>query len=272
MDSPTKARHPIAPAIRVAIMEKLARVERDENVKIVLAVESGSRAWGFASPDSDYDVRFIYVRRLADYLTLAPRRDVLELPIDATFDINGWDLRKALGLLTRSNPMLIEWFSSPVRYLAVSPWVEQLVQQAIVAIDPRALRYHYINQTRLRWDQISHSDPLVSVKHYCYGLRCALALDWLDNHQGLLPMDVASLVADLSLQPALLADMAQLLATKASAHEKGRTARHPLIDAYLQAMLEKPRASRKAQSRTALSAQGDALFAKIVMALEGSAH
>ena len=90
------------------IVDKLHEIEAEENVRILLAVESGSRAWGFASPDSDYDVRFLYVRRAEDYLRLDAVRDVIEWPIDDELDINGWDLQKALRLLYKSNPTLFE--------------------------------------------------------------------------------------------------------------------------------------------------------------------
>ena len=92
------------------ILSKLREIENKENVRILLAVESGSRAWGFASPDSDYDVRFIYVRNQEDYLRLEKVRDVIELPIDDVLDINGWDLQKTLRLLYKSNPTLFECF------------------------------------------------------------------------------------------------------------------------------------------------------------------
>ena len=102
--------------MRKTILNKLADIEKTENVRILLAVESGSRAWGFASPDSDYDVRFIYVRPKEDYLRLEKTRDVIELPIEGELDINGWDLDKTLRLLRASNPTLFEWFSSPIVY------------------------------------------------------------------------------------------------------------------------------------------------------------
>ncbi len=102
--------------MRKKIKEQLRRIEDAENIKILLAVESGSRAWGFASPDSDYDVRFVYIRSLEDYLRLDATRDVIELPIDDVLDINGWDLQKTLRLLHKSNPTLFEWFSSPIVY------------------------------------------------------------------------------------------------------------------------------------------------------------
>ena len=81
-----------------------------------MAVESGSRAWGFASPDSDYDVRFVYVRRLQDYLRLEKTKDVIEWQLDDVLDISGWDLKKALQLMHDSNPSIFEWCASPIVY------------------------------------------------------------------------------------------------------------------------------------------------------------
>lgn len=77
--------------IEEVIQEKLREIELRENVKVLYAVESGSRAWGVASPDSDYDVRFIYVRNQKDYLRLDEVRDVIEWQLDEVLDINGWD-------------------------------------------------------------------------------------------------------------------------------------------------------------------------------------
>lgn len=99
------------------IQKELAQIEQTQNVRILLAVESGSRAWGFASPDSDYDVRFIYVHPKDAYLRLQKHRDVIELPINDALDINGWDLTKTLRLLHKSNPTLFEWGASPIVYL-----------------------------------------------------------------------------------------------------------------------------------------------------------
>lgn len=98
------------------IQEKLREIEQREECRILLAVESGSRAWGFASPDSDYDVRFIYMRPEKAYLRLDRTRDVIEVPINDELDINGWDIDKTLRLLHKSNPTVFEWFSSPIIY------------------------------------------------------------------------------------------------------------------------------------------------------------
>ena len=102
--------------IRESILQKLTEIEQREAVTILHAVESGSRSWGFASPDSDYDVRFVYVRRESDYLRLEKQRDVIEWELNDVYDLSGWDLTKTLRLLHSSNPTLHEWCNSPVIY------------------------------------------------------------------------------------------------------------------------------------------------------------
>lgn len=104
------------------IKQKLLEIEEKENVKVLHAVESGSRAWGFASPDSDYDVRFIYVRRKEDYLRINEPRDVIEWQLDELLDINGWDLKKALIQFHRGNATLFEWTNSPIVYKTTESW------------------------------------------------------------------------------------------------------------------------------------------------------
>ena len=99
------------------IKNKLEEIEQKENVTILFAVESGSRAWGFESPDSDYDVRFVYKRNdISDYLKLEGIRDVIEYELNDVYDISGWDLDKTLKLLYASNPVIFEWVNSPIVY------------------------------------------------------------------------------------------------------------------------------------------------------------
>ena len=109
----------IDPAIRGEILSRLSSIESAQDVKILYACESGSRAWGFASPDSDYDVRFVYVHKRDWYLSfdVERQRDVIECSIEDDIDCSGWDLRKALQLFARTNGALLEWLNSPIRYL-----------------------------------------------------------------------------------------------------------------------------------------------------------
>ena len=113
------------------ILRELKKIEEQKNVKIIMAIESGSRAWGFASPDSDYDVRFIYVRKEEDYLKLEKTRDVIEWKLDDVLDINGWDIKKALQLLHNSNPTVFEWCASPIVYWETEEfeWLKDILPQ-----------------------------------------------------------------------------------------------------------------------------------------------
>ena len=110
--------------IEKEIQENLDEIERKHNVKILYAIESGSRAWGFASPDSDYDVRFIYLQNLEDYLRIDQGKDVIEWQLDEVLDINGWDLKKALLAFGRANPNVMEWAGSPIVYRKTDEWDE----------------------------------------------------------------------------------------------------------------------------------------------------
>lgn len=99
------------------IMQRLYTIEKENNIKILYAIESGSRGWGFASKDSDYDVRFIYTHPTDWYLSIEDKKDFIEIPINDLLDINGWDIRKALLQYKKSNPTLMEWLSSPIVYM-----------------------------------------------------------------------------------------------------------------------------------------------------------
>ena len=105
------------------ILKEIEEIENTHSVKVLLAIESGSRAWGFASPDSDYDVRFIYAGKKEDYLRLDSVEDHIEWKLDAVLDINGWDIRKVLLQIHRGNPTLFEWIHSPIVYKKENIWI-----------------------------------------------------------------------------------------------------------------------------------------------------
>ena len=163
--------------MRKKIKEQLRRIEDAENIKILLAVESGSRAWGFASPDSDYDVRFVYIRSLEDYLRLDAIRDVIELPIDDVLDINGWDLQKTLRLLHKSNPTLFEWFSSPIVYKKTE-FSDKFRDLMMHYFSPKKTLYHYVSMAEGNYREYLKGD-LVKAKKYFYALRPVLACQWI---------------------------------------------------------------------------------------------
>jgi predicted nucleotidyltransferase len=251
--------------VRHRIVTELDAIEREQDVRILIAVESGSRAWGFPSRDSDYDVRFVYVRKLEDYLSVTERRDVIERPIDAVLDIGGWDLRKALQLLVRSNAVLLEWLTSPVRYrdgVAVST---RLLELARTAANPSALAYHYEHQARRSFAELEGVGEAVRDKSYCYALRSALALLWLRERREAPPMDLPSLLAGLTLDEAVRESIATLVARKLSATEGDLGARLSLLDALIGGALAQPKVQRPATDRATAVAEADALFASTAL-------
>lgn len=159
------------------IKEKLNEIEHRENCRILLAVESGSRAWGFASPDSDYDVRFIYVRPKENYLRLEQVRDVIELPINDELDINGWDVSKALKLLHKSNPTVFEWFSSPIVY-KTTDFAERFKPIMLRYFSSKSGLWHYLHMAEGNYREYLKGD-MVKAKKYFYVLRPILACRWI---------------------------------------------------------------------------------------------
>jgi predicted nucleotidyltransferase len=221
-------------AMRQRIGPILDEIEQREGVRILIAVESGSRAWRFASGDSDYDVRFIYARPVEDYLSVETRRDVIELPVDGTLDVNGWDLRKALGLIAKSNAVVTEWLRSPVVYRRDEDTGTLLHSLARACAHLPALAYHYDRSARRAW--APGSDP-VRLKSYFYALRPALALDWIRRKAEPPPMDLPSLMEGAPLSDDLRGDVAMLLLRKRAATESDMAPRVPSLEAYLTAAL-----------------------------------
>jgi len=199
-----------------------AFVER-ERIVILLAVESGSRAWGFPSPDSDYDCRFIYARHPADYLQLFPPRDFIEVPPGAVLDINGWDILKALRLLLKGNAVVIEWLTSPYAYGGIAAFRKEALALARRAVQPGAVARHYLHLGERQRRTYFSDHRAVPVKKTFYALRPAVALRWLRLHPGkaVAPMHFPTLVGESDLPANVVAIVDDLLARKAMTRELG---------------------------------------------------
>jgi hypothetical protein len=224
----------IGSEIHSIIDEKLASLERANNIRILFAVESGSRAWGFPSPDSDYDVRFVYMHDVDWYLSIAPGRDVIELPIEGDWDINGWDIRKALGLLIKPNPVILEWLSSPIRYCWKEAACRTLSAFAAKTAYGEACLHHYRNLATKQWDLHVGGNDNVTLKKYFYILRPALAISWIRQVPGTPPhMNVQALVASQSLPCGLVGQIQILLDLKTRAKEIGLGPRIAMIDDFI---------------------------------------
>ncbi len=218
------------------IIDKLHKIERDEQVTILFAVESGSRAWELASSDSDYDVRFVYVRRRDDYLRLSMERDVLEYPISNLLDINGWDLKKALLLLNKSNPSILEWLSSPMIYMQ-NKYLALMQELVPVCFDKCQGLYHYVNMARNNYKHSLLGDE-VKVKKYFYCLRPILCCEWILEHQSQPPLSFNKLM-DAHLPPYLKEEVTRLLDIKVNTQEIKVIERIDAINQYISESIER---------------------------------
>lgn len=217
--------------IKKEILEKLAEIEEKENVKVLYAVESGSRAWGVESPDSDYDVRFIYVRPKDDYLNLQEKRDVIEWQLDEVLDINGWDLKKTLVQFHKGNATLFEWANSPVVYKSTEMW-EQVYEVGKQFFSQKVALYHYYgtaNSTLMQYLQ----GVEVRYKKYIYALRPLLACKYIEDNHTIPPVKFEKLLKQ-SLPGELLEEITEMLEIKAGNEEKDLKPRMPVIQKYIE--------------------------------------
>lgn len=211
------------------ILEKLKEIENSKNVEILFAVESGSRAWGFASPDSDYDIRFIYKHKLEYYLSLWEKPDVIEFMTEDDLDGSGWDLRKSVKLLAKSNAPLIEWLFSPIVYFKNDDFAKQMQDLAVECFSPIAVLHHYLGTTKNFMDVCEMEE--VKLKSYFYALRTALAGKWIIENNTFPPVAFADLIsiAPQNIQGKII----ELQSIKAKQNEKYLHPKEFLITDFL---------------------------------------
>ena len=213
------------------IIKKIAEIEARENVRVLHAIESGSRAWGFESPDSDYDVRFIYVRPAEFYLQLQPTSDVIEWQLDEVLDINGWDLNKALRLLAKSNMTLFEWDSSPIVYKTTDEWLPiRVAMEDYFSVKESSM--HYLSSATGNYTKYIAGKNEVKLKKYLYVLRPLLCAQWILQYEQPAPMLFDNLVSTL-LDAPMQAAVNELLAAKTAMPEAGTAERIDIIDDYI---------------------------------------
>ena len=216
--------------VKETIAAKLTEIERAENVRVILAVESGSRAWGFASPDSDYDVRFIYVRKKEFYLRLEKTRDVIEWQLDETLDINGWDLKKALQLLYSSNPTLFEWNNSPIVYKTTAEWAK-ISGETDAYFSAKSGLYHYLSTAKANYREYLKSET-VKLKKYFYVIRPLLACKWILDKKCPPPMLFSTLV-EAELESRIKPVIDNLLHLKKNTPEVEEGKRIDILNEYI---------------------------------------
>ncbi|SFU45654.1 nucleotidyltransferase domain-containing protein [Pseudoduganella namucuonensis] len=247
--------------VREEIMARLAAAEKEHGVRVLLAVESGSRAWGFESPNSDYDVRFIYAHPADWYaaVDMEERRDVIEYPIVDDIDLNGWDIRKALRLFWKSNPAFVEWIQSPINYIergGFGAGARQLLP-SVYSVEHGI--HHYRSMAKTNYRGYLRAD-MVPLKKYFYVLRPLLSVRWLERYGSPAPIEFHKLLHLLS-DPQLLSDIEVLLEKKRAAPEMGLSAPVASLNAFIEAELARLEATPVAVSKRANAIDGlNALF------------
>ncbi|MCM1315016.1 MAG: nucleotidyltransferase domain-containing protein [Prevotella sp.] len=217
-------------SIQENILEKLITTGKTENIKVLHAIESGSRAWGFASPDSDYDVRFIYVRPKNYYLRLEKTRDVIECELNDIYDINGWDIAKTLRLLHNSNPTVFEWIHSPIVY-STHDIIKQLTPEIDSFFSCKSGIYHYISTalSNSRYLKPEH----IKYKKYFYVIRPVMACLWILENKTPPPVlfsELVNAVADENIKPII----AELIRIKTEIPETATGKHIPELDSYIE--------------------------------------
>ncbi len=217
------------------IQDKLIGIEEKYNVRILYACESGSRAWGFPSTDSDYDVRFIYSLSKEQYLSIEEKKDTIDIPVNEVLDINGWDFRKSLRLFCNSNAPLYEWLQSPIIYKQDDSFLKDLKGLMPEYFSLRKGMHHYLGMAKNAWSELQGDE--VRIKKYFYCLRPLLAARWIVDKQELPPMEFALLrnqIKDEAWQKAI----DELLTIKAQATEKTTIQPVAVLNAFIEEQME----------------------------------
>ena len=223
--------HSVSPDTQSFIKNRLSTLANEHQINIIYACESGSRAWGFPSPDSDYDVRFIYTHPVSWYLTLEEDRDVIDLPIEDSpvglLDLGGWDLRK-------SNPAIWEWLKSPVCYHTEHTQPFRELRPVFDAFfSPITACHHYLSICRNTMNQALNDQHAVKIKKYFYMLRPLLAAMWIARYHSVPPMALALLLPLLDDKPEIQKSIIDLQAGKQYIDEQIPIARIAIIDEFL---------------------------------------
>jgi predicted nucleotidyltransferase len=208
--------------MRKTIIQHIKQLEAEKDIKVLLACETGSRAWGFPSPDSDYDIRMIYVHRQDWYLSIRDKKDSIEyMSEDRLIDISGWELRKSLQLLQKSNAALLERIQSPIIYVQDEAFVQEFLALSQQQYSRIRTIHHYLSMTKKIYEELK-SNESYKLKRFFYVLRAALVCKWILEKEVLPPIDFRVVYQNLDLEPALVQRIAALIDFKKTVDESYR--------------------------------------------------
>lgn len=230
------------------IIEVLQQIEREYDVKVLYACELGSRAWGFPSMNSDYDVRFLYVHKKEWYLSIDQGRDVLEvpsqdsisIPVHPLLDVSGWELTKALRLYRKSNPPFFEWLHATIVYTETLSIAKRLLTLEKEVFSPITSLYHYVNMAKRNYRMYLLGE-LVIHKKYFYVLRPILAGKWIEVFHTVPPIEFDVLVKELVPMGEVRQSVEELVAQKKMRDEHTIVPEPPIriLNEYLRDEMER---------------------------------
>ncbi|MEO8150021.1 MAG: nucleotidyltransferase domain-containing protein [Bacteroidia bacterium] len=215
------------------IAVELKRLEQQREIKILYAVESGSRAWGFASVNSDWDVRFMYLHKPDWYLSIDDKKESIEEILPNDIDLGGWEFRKALRLFRKSNPPLLEWLRSPIIYSEPFSTTEKLRKLMEEYFNPKSCLHHYLHMAERNFKEYLQKD-MVRTKKYFYVLRPILACQWIEQTDTMAPMEFQKLVDTQIEDGQLKSEIEKLLNRKIEGAELNEEPKIKILNDFLE--------------------------------------
>lgn len=218
--------------IKTYVQGEIKRLEAFHEIKILFACESGSRAWGFASPDSDYDIRFIFKHPFKKYISIGNYKTDMDFAVENDIDLSGWDLKKMLGLLLKSNATIFEWLQSPIIYHNLAGFKESLWDICPHYFNPKTLIHHYLGTAKSAYKS-GVSEGHIKIKKYFYIIRPVLAAKWIAQFHEIPPMEFAKLCMLIEKEPIYIV-IQQLLEQKRIAKEGELIKLIPELESFIE--------------------------------------
>ncbi len=220
------------------IIGYLKEIENEKDIQILLACETGSRAWGFPSPDSDYDVRFIYRHKKDWYLSLNEKKDSIECMYENNeLDLSGWDLKKSLNLLWKSNPPLLERIQSPIIYISNSDFLFGMNELAKSTYSKIATMHHYLSMAKKMFSEIKDNES-IKLKKLFYALRTATACKWIIEQENIPPIVFPTMLEHLKIEATLSTKIHELIQLKSTKNEDYIHHREPSIFEFIEQCID----------------------------------
>ena len=214
------------------IIQELKNLEQERDFKVLYAIESGSHAWGFASKNSDWDVRFIYIHPKDWYLEIDKNKDNYSKILENDIDLSGWDLQKTLRLLRKSNPPLLEWLNSSIVYTENDSFLKNMKELATHYFNPKSCMHHYLNMAKNTKRDYFQTEN-VFLKKYFYLLRPIFATEYIMKYQKIAPIEFDKLLGTRQIPDDVFSEIQIILEKKRNSVEKDLIPSNKILNSYI---------------------------------------